>query len=104
MTDNHIEQEAELRRRLLTYVVDNLNENVVHAAEQAVGELLTDVPDLAEEILQPIFESSGFWPEVMAKEALGISTDDELEIEDLLDRFENPKQTKPDANWIAEGF
>lgn len=83
-----IEEQLELRKRLLSYVVKHLNDGVIRTASGSISELLSDVPALAEELLQPIFENSSFWPEQMGKEALGITTDDEFSVEELLSRFE----------------
>jgi len=88
MTRN-FEEQQELRKRLLSYVVRNLNEHVIHTAADALRDLLIDFPEVSEELLGPIFKRSEFWPNTMAKEALGLPSHDEYETEELLRKFEN---------------
>ena len=101
------EEEHELRKRLLPHVVNNLNEHVIHTAVDALRDLLTDVPEIAEEVLGPIFERSEFWPNAIAKEALGLPMSDDFDTDELLERFELPEKTvkdTPKVDWIEEGF
>ncbi|APZ93289.1 hypothetical protein Fuma_02906 [Fuerstiella marisgermanici] len=101
------EQEHELRMRMLPHIVNNLNEHVIHTAVDALRELLTDLPEIAEEVLVPIFEWSEFWPNAMAKEALGLPMDQDFDTDELLECFELPDRTsegKPKVDWIKEGF
>ncbi len=92
MNMTHV-SDHELRQRLLPCVVNNLNEHVIHTALDAVRELLTDVPEVAEQVLRPIFEWSEFWPNAMAREALGLPMDQDFETNELLERFELPAET-----------
>ncbi|TWU41892.1 hypothetical protein [Novipirellula artificiosorum] len=84
---DNVNNEIEKRRRLLTCVVEHLNDGVIYAAQRAMSDLLNDNPHLAEALLLPIFECSEFWPETMAKEALGIDTNEDFDIDELMEKF-----------------
>lgn len=110
MTTEGFESELELRRRLLTHVVRACDETTVCSAASAMHELLANGHDqMIEELLRPIFEWSGYWPEVMAKEILGLDADEELDLEELLLRFEEPTDMSnaegvDESDWVEEGF
>jgi hypothetical protein len=59
----------------------------------ALSELLNDNPHHAKELLLPIFERSEFWPETMAKEALGIDANEDFEIDELIEKFKAMEST-----------
>ena len=84
---NNVNIETEKRRRLLSCVAEHLNDGVIYAAQRAMSDLLNDNPHLAEELLLPIFDCSEFWPETMAKEALRIDTNEDFDIDELLEKF-----------------
>jgi hypothetical protein len=90
---SNFEAEVEKRRRLLHCVAERLNDGVIYSAQEALRDLLNDNPHLAKELLLPIFECSEFWPETMAKEALGIDANEDFEIEELIEKFKAMRST-----------
>lgn len=84
---SNFEAVVEKRRRLLSCVAEHLNDGVIYAAQRAMSDLLNDNPQRAEELLLPIFERSEFWPETMAKKALGIDTNKDFDIDELMEKF-----------------
>ena len=102
------ERQCDLKRQLLAHVVQSLNRVGTHTASDALSELLCEAhEEMAKELLTPIFELSDFWPQRIAAEILGLSTDEEYTHEELLREFEQREladsQNKP-ANWSQEGF
>ena len=106
MTQHGIERELELRRRLLSHITANVTEDVIEIATDGLREFLSEVPEYAGELLAPLFELSDYWPNAMAKVALGLPANDDLDIEELLDRFENPTKEGENKNieWVKDGF
>lgn len=87
-TEPRFERQAKVRQRLLTQIVPHLNERAIDVAVDGLRDLLTDVPEIAEELLAPIFERSEYWPSQIAKAALGLSSEHELDADELLQRCE----------------
>ena len=105
---SEFERQCDLQRQLLAHVVQSLNPAATRSASDALSELLCDAhEEMAKQLLAPIFEWSDFWPQRIAAELLGLSTDDEYTSEELLKEFEKREladsQNKP-ANWSQEGF
>lgn len=87
-SSSDFEAVMERRRRLLKCVVEHLNENTIKAAQRALIDEIQIWPHLAEMVLLPIFEISDFWPEFIAKETLGIVSREDMEIDELIKKFE----------------
>ncbi len=109
MTDESFEQEIELRRRLLPYVAKYLNEDAIHTASDAVSDLLSDVPEFAEDLLSLLSEWCEFFPNQIAKDVLGIQPDRSCTTEELLKRFEilesgQDEQSPVKTRWLEEVF
>ena len=96
------ERQCDLKRQLLAHVVQSLNPAATRSASDALSELLCDAPEeMAKQLLAPIFEWSDFWPQQIAAELLGLSTDDEYTSEELLKEFE--KRELADAETHTDG-
>lgn len=100
-------EEYRMQQQLLPHVVNNLNEPVINTAVDALKDLLTDAPEIAEELLRPIVQCSIFWINVMAKEALGLPINQEFDTGELIERFELREKMIKDTSkvdWLREGF
>ena len=96
------ERQRDLQRQLLAHVVQSLNPAATRSASDALSELLCDAhEEMAKELLAPIFEWSDFWPQTIAAELLGLSTDEEYTSEELLKEFE--KRELADAETHTDG-
>ena len=96
------ERQCDLKRQLLAHVVQGLNEAATRTASDAFSELLCEAhEEMAKELLTPIFELSDFWPQRIAAELLGLSTDEEYTSEELLREFE--KRELADAETHTDG-
>jgi|GEM_PF-4997106 len=84
-TEPRSERQANVRQRL---IVPHLNERAIDVAVDGLRDLLTDVPEIAEELLAPLFERSEYWPSQIAKAALGLSSEQEMDADELLQRCE----------------
>lgn len=111
MTEQGIDHEVELRKRLLARVVQHMTEDVIRIAASAISDLLLDAHDeLAHDLLAPLFERSEYWPEQMAKQVLNLDEDYEYSCDELLAEFERREmgtmqdEDGADDAWIKEGF
>ncbi|KAA5538602.1 hypothetical protein FYK55_27330 [Roseiconus nitratireducens] len=89
-TEDRFEHELELRRRLMRHLIANWNGELVQTVTDGFRDLLLDAHDeLLSELLKPLFEWSGYWPQRMAAEVLGLDVDEEYELGELLANFES---------------
>lgn len=104
------ERQRSVQRQLLSHVVENLNDTIAHTASDAMSELLGYAhEEMAEELLEPIFEWSDYWAQRIAAEILELPTDEEYTHEELLSRFEQRERAEAEdqnqkVNWMDEGF
>lgn len=110
MTINTEEQDRELRRRLIPYIVDGLSLETQEMIGDAVGSLVNH-PEVANHILEIICDASEHWCQQIAREVIGIPDYEEWSIEELLDMLEGfgcDDETQVDdhseVNWEREGF
>ena len=107
---SEFERQCDLQRQLLAHVVQSLNEAATRTASDALSDMLCDAPEeMAQELLAPIFEWSDFWPQRIAAELLGLSTDEEYTSEELLREFEKRELADAETHgepgdWSQEGF
>lgn len=101
--NDEAERDEAMRRRLLGFVAQNLNEDVTHVAGHAISDILSDAPDAAEELLQPIFRWSTFWVEDLAKACLGLPQTSDHDLDELVERFEDSERSEK-TDWEKSGF
>lgn len=103
----HIPPE-QFRLRLARHVGRRMNDTVRDSAVEAVKELLsTGSDEVKDELLRLIFRSSEDWAVRIGKQVLGLPSDGELTVLDLLSRFrerEHGETLATKTNWKGEGF
>tara|TARA_R110002049_G_scaffold215606_1_gene387053 strand:+ start:13193 stop:13795 length:603 start_codon:yes stop_codon:yes gene_type:complete len=99
--DDQPQRHVTIKQRLLRFVAVNLNDVAIHTASGALSDMLYDAhEEMAVDLLEPIFERSDFWPQRIAAELLGLSTDVEYDCEELVREFEHPRKQLKNLNSI----
>lgn len=104
---DHIAPE-QFRLRLARHVGRRMNDTVRDSAGEALKELLsTGSEEVKDELMRLIFRNSEDWSVRIGKQALGMPSDAEVTVHDLLERFQGREQAEALAkktNWKGEGF
>lgn len=104
---DHIPPE-QFRLRLARHVSQRMNDTMRESAVEAVKELLsTGSEEVKDELMRLIFRSSEDWAVRIGKQALGLPSDGEYTVHDLLERFQGREQAETlttKTNWQGEGF
>jgi hypothetical protein len=82
------EAQMPIRRRLLSIVAEHMTEGAIRIAEHAIRDLLLEAPEITKDLLTPIFEWSDYWPEMVAKEILGLPADEDYRLDEVIEMFQ----------------
>ena len=107
MTMNHFLEDDPIRRAILEHVIHHDTESLQMIVADAASDVVSFADsEMLEDLIWPIFYYSSYCIQRMSAQILGLSEEEEHDLQKLLDLFEERKRARASgvSNWREDGF